>query len=134
MMEEIDHIGIAVRNLEEALGTFTDTLGMQSTGTEEIQEQKIIAATIPVGGVKIELLQPAQPDGPIANFIGKRGEGMHHIAFRVENIEESLEELKARGVKLIDEKARIGAGGAKIAFLHPKGTHGVLVELVERQS
>ena len=132
MMEEIDHIGIAVRNLKEALGTFTGALGMESTGTEEIQEQKIIAATIPVGGVKIELLQPTQPHGPVGKFIAIRGEGMHHIAFRVEDIEESLRELKAKGVKLIDEKPRIGAGGAKIAFLHPKGTHGVLVELVER--
>ena len=132
MIKKIDHIGIAVKDLEKGLNTYAGVLGLESVGTEEIQEQKIVVAMLMAGGVKIELLQPTQPDGPIAKFIGKRGEGVHHIAFRVRDIEKSLEKLKSQGVALIDEKARIGAGGSRIAFLHPRGTHGVLVELVER--
>ncbi len=132
MIKEIDHIGIAVNNLEEAISIYADILGLEYKGTEKIEEQKIIFATILAGGVKIELLQPTHPDGPIGKFIKKKGEGMHHIAFMVENIDESLKELSAKGVNLIDEKARIGAGGAKIAFIHPKDMKGVLIELVER--
>ena len=114
MIKEIDHIGIAVKDLEEGLSTYAGMLGLESVGTEEIPEQKIVVAMVMAGGVKIELLQPTHPDGPIAKFIGKRGEGMHHIAFRVDNIDDSLSELKAKGVNLIDESARIGAGGARI--------------------
>ncbi len=132
MIKGIDHIGIAVNDLEVAISIYTDILGLKSEGTEAIEEQKIISATILVGGVKIELLQSTHPDGPIGKFIEKRGEGMHHIAFRVENIDESLKELRAKGVNLIDEKARIGAGGTRIAFIHPKDMKGVLIELVER--
>ena len=132
MIEKIDHIGIAVRNLEEAKDIYSGLLGLAAGETEELEEQKLVASSLLAGDVKIELLEPTHPDGPVGRFIGKRGEGFHHIAFRVEDIEECLEELKAKGMKLIDEKPRIGAGGAKIAFLHPKGTHGVLVELVER--
>jgi methylmalonyl-CoA epimerase len=132
MIKEIDHIGIAVNNLEEAISIYTDILGLESKGTEKIKEQKIILATFLVGGIKIELLQPTHPDGPIGKFVKKKGEGMHHIAFMVENIDESLKELSAKGVNLIDEKARIGADGAKIAFIHPKDMKGVLIELVER--
>lgn len=132
MIKEIDHIGIAVRNLEEAMNIYTDILGLECEGTEKIDEQKIIVATILVGGVKIELLQPIHPDGPVGKFIEKRGEGMHHIAFRVDNIDKMLDELKKQGTRLIDEKPRIGAGGARIAFIHPKDMKGVLIELVER--
>lgn len=132
MIKEIDHIGIAVNDLKEAMSIYTDILGLESKMTEKIEEQKIIFATILVGGVKIELLQPTHPDGSIGKFIKKKGEGMHHIAFMVENIDESLKELSAKGVNLIDEKARIGAGGTKIAFIHPKDMKGVLIELVER--
>lgn len=132
MIKKIDHISIAVKDLEEAMSIYTDILGLESKGTEVIEEQKIIQATFLVGGVKIELVQSTHPDGPVGKFIEKRGEGMHHIAFRVENINESLRELSAKGVKLIDEKARIGAGGARIAFIHPKDMKGVLIELVER--
>ncbi len=132
MIKEIDHIGIAVNDLEKAMSIYTDILGLESEGMEVIEEQKILSATILVGGVKIELLQPTHPDGPIGKFIEKKGEGMHHIAFMVENIDESLKELSAKGVNLLDEKARIGAGGAKIAFIHPKDMKGVLIELVER--
>ena len=132
LIKEIDHIGIAVNDLKEAMSIYTDILGLESKGMEVIEEQKIIHATFLVGSVKIELVQPTHPDGPVGKFIEKRGEGMHHIAFRVENIDESLRELNAKGVKLIDEKARIGADGAKIAFIHPKDMKGVLIELVER--
>ena len=131
MIKEIDHIGVAVNNLEEAISIYTDILGLEYKGTEKIEEQKIILATILIGGIKIELLQPTHPDGPIWKFIKKKGEGVHHIAFMVENIDESLKEFSAKGVNLIDEKARVGAGGAKIAFIHPKDMNGVLIELVE---
>ena len=132
MIKEIDHIGIAVNDLEEAMSIYRDILGLIFKGTEEIEEQKTILATFLVGEVKIELIQPTHPDSPIRKFLEKRGEGMHHIAFRVENIDESLKELSGKGVNLIDEKARIGADGAKIAFIHPRDMKGVLIELVER--
>jgi len=129
----IDHIGIAVSNLEEAMHTYSNILGLGCEGIEEIEEQKVVIGKILIGGVRIELLQPTQSDGPISKFIGKRGEGIHHLAFGVENIDGCLRDLEAKGVDLIDTEARIGADGAKIAFLHPKGSHGVLVELVERE-
>ncbi len=132
MIKEIDHIGIAVNDLKKTMSIYRDILGLKFIGSEEIEEQKIINATFLAGEVKIELVQSTHPDGPIGKFIEKRGEGIHHIAFRVENIDESLKELNAKGVNLIDEKARIGADGAKIAFIHPKDIKGVLIELVER--
>ena len=132
MIKEIDHIGIAVKDLEEAMSIYTDILGLEFKGTEKIEEQKIIHATFLAGRVKIELVQPTHPDSTVGKFIEKRGEGIHHIAFGVENINESLKELSTKGVNLIDEKARIGADGAKIAFIHPKDMKGVLIELVER--
>ena len=131
MIKKIDHIGIAVNDLKEAMRIYKDLLGLEFKGTEEIKEQKVIVATFLVDGVKIELVQPTHPDSSTRKFIDKRGEGIHHIAFMVENIDESLKELSAKGVKLIDEKARIGAGGAKIAFIHPKDMNGVLIELIE---
>lgn len=132
MIKEIDHIGIAVRDLDEAIGTYADILGYESGGKEVLEEQKVTVATIMVGGVRIELLQTTHPDGPIGRFIEKRGEGVHHIAYRVENIDEFLIDLKQKGTNLIDENARTGAGGTRIAFIHPKATNGVLTELVER--
>jgi len=129
---KVDHIGIAVNNIEEAKKLYTDILGIPHLGNETVAEQKVTTAFFPVGDAEVELLESTAPDGPIAKFIESRGQGMQHIAFRVENIEEALEELKAKGVRLIDEKPRKGAGGAKIAFLHPKSTFGVLVELSER--
>jgi methylmalonyl-CoA/ethylmalonyl-CoA epimerase len=132
MIKEIDHIGIAVNDLKKTMSIYRDILGLKFMGSEEIEEQKIILATFLAGEVKIELVQSTHPDGPIRKFIEKRGEGIHHIAFRVENIDESLKELSAKGVKLIDEKARIGAGDTRIAFIHPKDMKGVLIELVER--
>ncbi|OIP92804.1 MAG: methylmalonyl-CoA epimerase [Syntrophaceae bacterium CG2_30_58_14] len=132
MVLKIDHIGVAVENLEKSLQLYSGLLGLKSEGIEEVAEQKVNVAFIPVGESEIELLESTSPDGPIARFIVSRGLGIQHIAFCVENIEKALEELKAQGVRLIDEKPRYGAGGARIAFLHPKETQGVLVELCER--
>jgi methylmalonyl-CoA/ethylmalonyl-CoA epimerase len=98
-----------------------------------VAEQKVTTAFFPVGDTEVELLEATSPDGPVAKFIEKKGEGVHHIAFRVDDIDAALEELKAQGVQLIDQTPRQGAGGARIAFLHPKSTHGVLVELCERK-
>ena len=130
---KIDHLGIAVHSIEEAKKLFQDTLGLEFEGSETVAEQKVTTAFFPVGDSEVELLESTAPDGPIAKYLEKRGEGIQHIAFRVENIEEALAELKERGIRLIDEKPRKGAGGAKIAFLHPKSTHGVLIEISERQ-
>ncbi len=131
MLQKIDHIGIAVRDLEQALPVFADKLGIEIEGVEEVAEQKVKVAFLPLGESKIEFLQPTDPLGAVARFIDSRGEGIHHIAFRVKNLEDILARLKSSGVRLIDEKPRLGAGGAKIAFLHPKSTCGVLVELCE---
>jgi methylmalonyl-CoA/ethylmalonyl-CoA epimerase len=130
---KIDHLGIAVHSIEEAKKFFQDTLGLKFEGSETVAEQKVTTAFFPVGDSEVELLESTAPDGPIAKYLEKRGEGIQHIAFRVENIEEALAELKEKGIRLIDEKPRLGAGGAKIAFLHPKSTHGVLIELSERE-
>ena len=129
---KIDHIGIASKSIDEGKKFWTDILGLNFEGTETVEEQKVTTAFFPVGESEIELLESTSPDGPIAKYLEKKGEGMQHIAFRVEDIEAALKELKEKGVKLIDEKPRKGAGGAKIAFLHPKATNGVLVELCER--
>jgi methylmalonyl-CoA/ethylmalonyl-CoA epimerase len=129
---KVDHIGIAVNNIEEVKKLYSDILGIAHVGSETVAEQKVTTAFFPVGESELELLESTAPDGPIAKFIESRGQGIQHIAFRVDNIEQALEELKAKGVRLIDEKPRKGAGGAKIAFLHPKSTYGVLVELSER--
>ena len=130
---KIDHLGIAVHSIEEARKLFQDTLGLKFEGSETVAEQKVTTAFFPVGDSEVELLESTAPDGPIAKYLEKRGEGIQHIAFRVENIEEALAELKEKGIRLIDEKPRLGAGGAKIAFLHPKSTHGVLIEISERK-
>ena len=130
---KIDHLGIAVNSIEEAKKLFHDILGLKFEGTETVEEQKVTTAFFPVGDSEVELLESTAPDGPIAKYLEKRGEGIQHIAFRVDNLEEALVELKDKGIRLIDEKPREGAGGAKIAFLHPKSTHGVLIELSERE-
>jgi methylmalonyl-CoA/ethylmalonyl-CoA epimerase len=128
----IDHLWIAVGSIAERTGLWTDLLGLLLAGSETVPEQKVTTAFFPVGESEVELLESAAPDGPIAKYLEKRGEGIHHVAFRVENLDVTLEELKAKGVRLIDEKPRIGAGGARIAFLHPQATHGIIVELCER--
>ncbi|MBZ4688612.1 MAG: mce [Clostridiales bacterium] len=131
-IEKIDHIGIAVKSIDEILEFYRDVLGIEPVGEEIVEEQKVKTAFLPVGDSEIELLESTSPEGPIARFIEKKGEGIQHLAFRVDNIEKALKELKEKGFRLIDEKPRYGAGGAKIAFLHPKATKGVLIELCER--
>lgn len=131
-ISKVDHIGIAVKDLEEALKLYRDILQLEVTDVEEVPDQKVKVAFIPVGESKVELLEPTTDDSPVAKFIAKRGEGIHHITFRVDNLEKALEEAKAAGIRLIDETPRLGAGGAKIAFLHPKSTGGVLLELCQR--
>ena len=130
---KIDHIGIAVKSIEEGKKFWTDVLGLPFEGSETIEEQKVTTAFFPVGESEVELLESTSSDGPIAGYLAKRGEGIQHIAFHVEKIHTALRELKEKGIQLIDETPRKGAGGAKIAFLHPKSTGGVLVELCERE-
>jgi methylmalonyl-CoA/ethylmalonyl-CoA epimerase len=134
---KIDHLGIAVNSIDQGKNFWTDVLGLEFEGSETVEEQKVTTAFFPVGESEVELLESTAPDGPIARYLEKKGEGIQHVAFRVENIEsalqELLQELKDKGIRLIDEKPRKGAGGAKIAFLHPKFTGGVLVELCERE-
>lgn len=132
MVVQVDHIGIAVASLDESLKFYTDMLGMKLHGTETVEEQKVRTAFLPLGSTEIELLESTAPDGPIAKFIESKGQGIQHIAFRVDDIDAALAELKEKGVRLIDEKPRYGAGGARIAFLHPKATNGVLIELCQR--
>jgi methylmalonyl-CoA/ethylmalonyl-CoA epimerase len=132
MIEKIDHIGIAVRSIEKTSELLSNILGLKVTGEENVEEQKVKVAFLPLGDSELELLESTSPEGPIARFIEKKGEGIQHIAFRVDNIEKALEKLKKEGVRLINEKPRYGAGGAKIAFLHPKSTNGILIELCER--
>ena len=132
-MLKVDHIGIAVNSLDESLKFYTEVLGLSNEGTEVVEEQKVRVAFLPCGDSELELLESTSPDGPIAKYIEKNGEGIQHIALRVDDIEKALAYLKEKGVRLIDEKPRYGAGGAKIAFLHPKATKGILLELSERK-
>jgi len=127
----IEHIGIAVRNLEEAIPRFRLLLGTDCYAVEEVADQKVKTAFFRVGQTKIELLEATAPDGPIAKFIEKRGEGIHHVAFAVNGLDDTLARLEGEGLQLIDRKGRAGAEGLRIAFLHPKSTHGVLTELCE---
>jgi methylmalonyl-CoA/ethylmalonyl-CoA epimerase len=129
---KVDHIGIAVKSLAESSKIY-ELLGLKSTGTEEVTEQKVRVAFFPAGDSEIELLESTSPDGPIAKYIEKNGEGLQHLALRVDNIDAALLELKEKGVRLIDERPRYGAGGARIAFVHPKSTGGILLELSERK-
>ena len=128
----LDHIGIAVKSIAESLKVY-EAMGLKSVGVEEVAEQKVRVAFLPIGETEIELLESTAPDGPVAKYIEKNGEGIQHLALRVDNLEADLAELKAQGVRLIDEKPRYGAGGAKIAFVHPRSTGGVLLELSERE-
>ncbi|QJW45294.1 methylmalonyl-CoA epimerase [bacterium BFN5] len=130
---KVDHIGIAVKDLEQAKKFYTEMLGMEVQGEEVVEQQKVKVCFIPSGDSEVELLESTSPDGPIAKFIEKNGEGIQHIALRVDNIENALADLKAKGVRLIDETPRYGAGGASIAFVHPKATGGILLELSERK-
>jgi methylmalonyl-CoA/ethylmalonyl-CoA epimerase len=129
---KIDHIGIAAKSIDQVAPFWSMILGLPMAGRETVEEQKATTAFLPVGESELEILESTSPDSALAKFIESRGEGVQHIALRVDNIEEALRELKEKGVRLIDEKPRRGAGGAKIAFIHPKSTNGVLLELSER--
>jgi len=130
----IEHIGIAVSNLEESIRFYEDVLGLKCYAIEEVKDQKVKTAFFMVGQTKVELLESTDPEGPIGKFIEKRGEGVHHIAYAVEGIEKALAHMEAKGVKLIDQQPRKGAEGLHIAFLHPKSTGGVLTELCENKN
>jgi len=133
LIKKIDHVGIAVKDLAAAIKFYEGLLGLKVTDTEVVEGQKVKVAFLPTGDSEVELLESTTSDGPVAKYIEKNGEGIQHIAFRVDNLAEKLAELKEKGVRLIDEKPRRGAGGAMIAFLHPKSTSGTLVELCERK-
>ncbi|MDR3279543.1 MAG: methylmalonyl-CoA epimerase [Synergistaceae bacterium] len=128
----IDHIGIAVKSIDDSLKFWETTLGIKCTGRETVEDQKVTTAFLPIRDTEVELLEPTSEESAIAKFIEKKGEGIHHIAIRVDNLEACLAELKESGVRLIDETPRLGAGGAMIAFVHPKSTGGILLELSQR--
>jgi len=128
----VDHVGIAVKNLEEALEIFEKKLGLKLEKIRVVKEQKVQVAVLSTGGeTKIELLEPTSPDSPVAKFLEKRGEGIHHIALKVKGIEDLLLKLKNKGLKLVNEEPRRGIDGAKIAFIHPKSTKNTLIEFCE---
>ncbi len=131
-IKHIEHIGIAVKNLTEAIKFYEEVLGLKCYAIEEVSDQKVKTAFFMVGQTKIELLESTSPEGPISKFIEKRGEGIHHLAFAVDGLQNSLDELKSKQVNLIDSQERKGAEGLNIAFLHPKSTFGVLTELCEK--
>jgi len=128
----IEHIGIAVSNLDEQIKYYEEVLGLKCYSIEEVKDQRVKTAFFMVGQTKIELLESTDPEGPIGKFIEKKGQGVHHIAFAVNGLQAQLNELEGKGVQLIDKQPRKGAEGLDIAFLHPKSTHGVLTELCEK--
>jgi methylmalonyl-CoA/ethylmalonyl-CoA epimerase len=129
---KIDHLGIAVRSISDSLDFYRQTLGMEVTATESVQDQGVRVALLPVGESRIELLEPSSDDTPVGRFIARRGEGLHHICYEVEDLASKMEDLKSRGVRVLDGYPRRGAEGKLVAFLHPASAHGVLVELVEK--
>ncbi len=131
MLKKINHLGYAVEDVNAAARFYEEHFGARVGEPEEVEEQGIVATMFEVGESMVELVQPTRPDSPVGKFLERRGEGFHHVAFQVEDLQASLEELKENGVELIDEEPRIGAGGTRMAFVHPKGAHGVLTELVE---
>lgn len=134
-VSRVDHIGIAVNNLDETIKFYENVLGIKCQGTEVVEEQKVKVAFFPVGDTELEFLESTSPDGPIARYIEKNGgrAGIQHVALRVDNIENAIAEMKEKGYQMIDESPRYGAGGARIAFVHPKSTGGILLELSERK-
>jgi methylmalonyl-CoA/ethylmalonyl-CoA epimerase len=131
-VKKVDHIGIAVRSIEKALPFYTDVLGLPFLGIEEVESEQVKVAFLQAGEAKIELLEPLSPESAVAKFIEKRGEGIHHVALGVEDITERIRELKEHGIRMIQDAPKRGAGGALVAFIHPKSTGGVLYELCER--
>lgn len=132
MIKNVNHIGIAVNSIETALPFYTETLGLTFEAVEHVAEQRVRVAFINAGNCKLELLEPTSPDSPVAKFIEKRGEGIHHVALSVESIEDRIQEMIKKGIPMIDKESRFGAGGANIAFMHPKASNGVLVEFCEK--
>ncbi|NLY36815.1 MAG: methylmalonyl-CoA epimerase [Tissierellia bacterium] len=130
---KLDHIGIAVKSLDDALPFWRDVLGLKEAGIEVVEEQKVRVAFLPVGDTEVELLESTDEDGPIARFIEKNGPGVQHLAFRVDDIESAIAYMLEKGMRMIDSAPRYGAGGARIAFVHPKSSQGVLVELSQRE-
>lgn len=130
-LSHIEHIGIAVKSLENAIPFYEEILGLKCYAIEEVAEQKVKTAFFKLGETKIELLESTDPEGPIGKFIDKKGEGVHHIAFATKGLQNSLDQLASKGVQLIDKSPRKGAEGLNIAFIHPKSTLGVLTELCE---
>lgn len=128
-ISHIEHVGIAVENLDEAIAYYQDVLGLECYAIEEVADQKVKTAFFKVGDTKIELLESTDPEGPIGKFIEKKGPGVHHLAFAVDNVNEALSTVESKGVRLIDKEKRKGAEGLSIGFLHPKSTLGVLTEL-----
>lgn len=133
-VEKIDHIGIAVESIEKWLGFYKDVLGLEYTGSEEVEEQKVRVAFLKIGESQIELLEPTADDSPIAKFLEKRGSGIHHIALKVDDINAALARHHEAGAQLIDNEPRIGAHNMRVAFIHPKSSGGVLMELCEAPS
>jgi methylmalonyl-CoA/ethylmalonyl-CoA epimerase len=131
-IKRIDHIAIVVDDIQSALGFWQEALGLKLAGVEEVAEQKSVVAFLPMGESEVELVKPTTDDSGVARFLAKRGPGMHHICFEVNDLQTILDELKAKGVRLINETPTIGAGGNRIAFIHPESTQGVLVELYEK--
>ena len=131
---KLDHIGIAVRNIEQRLKIWRDIFGIQIQGIEQIAEQKVRVAILTVGDVNIELLEPITEDSPVAKYIAKRGEGIHHLSFEVGDVEKKIDELKKHGLRMIDEIPRKGTHGSRIAFIHPASTGGILIELTEKEN
>lgn len=129
---KIDHIGIATTAIDGSVNFWRDTLGLDAGEIEEVSQQRVRVCMLPVGESQVELLEGTSADSPIAKFLEKRGQGIHHIAFRVDDIRGKLAEMKRKGVRLIDEEPRTGAGGCLVAFIHPSSTGGVLLELVQR--
>lgn len=134
LIKKIDHIGIAVKSLEDSLPFYVDTLKLELQGIEEVESEKVKVAFIKIGESKLELLEPTDDSSPIAQFIQKRGEGIHHIALGVDSVDERIQQMKSEGIRMIHDVAKPGAGGARIAFMHPKSTGSVLYELCEKNS
>lgn len=132
IVKKVDHIGIAVKNLDETIPYYTETLGLSVLKIEEVASESVRVAFIDAGNVKLELLEPMSTQSAIHSFIEKKGEGIHHIAFGVEGIEERMKELREKGIRVLNEQPKIGAGGAQVAFLHPKSSFGVLYELCDK--
>ncbi|MFA6618077.1 MAG: methylmalonyl-CoA epimerase [Candidatus Neomarinimicrobiota bacterium] len=131
MVKKISHIGIAVESLEEQIPYYRDLLGLEFTGTEIVEDQRVKVAFFDVGDTRIELLEATDDESPVAKFIAKRGQGIHHLAYKVDNCQMAIDKMDGAGLRLIDKEPRIGAGGHSIAFLHPRSTYGILTELTE---